>query len=1322
MRRCNKLLKSGTSLMLVLAMLLGMCGTAFAAPLEENEEAEGGVAYVSLGDSVANGYGLDVDEQSYPELFAQQLGAAHENHAYDAMRVEDLRYALQYPNGTADPYTEAFFAELGADVIANLQDAVANADVISLGIGNANFGDFAVNRVLSALGMEIPGVETDWIDLELALADCDETVRAFVLELYDGLKEMLEEQMTDGDKIAEVLDVLTYTVVSYMTNYVGVLGDIAEVNQKEDLKVMLVGLVNVLDDMKVETGSGVVNVGRLMNWAVKAVNAYLVTVPAVMQMSGQYEDVTFIYAADTDVELMYTKLDDLNEVSRGKMIDHVCATVFPMLGAGFDITVEVSASDFTGNLGDLSSLPGMENIGETIGMTVTVIPETVTYDEVVQYEAYAAGLSSTLNMGANKMYSCALYLAFEQAIIQAKDLKVVSLDTFTALTGGLNSVFGKMIATLKADVKGQVNDELIEAAVETYKAWALTEGAAFAKEMMDQMISDTIKDYEAEYNGEMYTIPGLYVMLLNTVAAQAGLLVPGLELGTYDESDVLWDELFASLIADYENDAAQEAAARAVFEAHIKQDLIDAAIVLATAEAEKMARELAEAEIDKMVRAEAEKMAREAVEAEIAARVRESMPGMPEAMIEAAIAAAIAAAAEEIDAAVKAALEAQESMIQAAVKAAIEQAEPMIQAEIAKQLEENRDLIIAEAENQVNSRMDLLWRMVWTELKQMYVEVKKVYEENKATLEKIEENAWLLPLSLLLQDLDETDPMKPYQQIVSDIVLTPIADKTATVVTESLVKGLTTDETLYTLMYLFGRTLAANGLGYHPSAAGHVEICNAMVAKYESGQTVHDDLRDLIALLNKYGPKVLTNTKVYDKLNDALDKLRDKLEGRVDDKVLSIIDKAKSAVNKVNDVINGNKELDSKKVISALKNALANLDQYIAELFELVGRDVPPEVQAAMDEFKAAYERATSGEFDRYGNSYYVAIGDKLIAGEGSYADLLAAELEMENLYTKLSSGSIEESILALNDAQNSEHIARADLITVGFSNNSMFDFMAAQLREELSPSGTPEKLDWVALVGEEGAKYIQDALGYISESLIKEGMSGTVNVVGVNLDILELLMLAIESYAYAAVSYTVSYPVLIEKIRQINPYGTIIAVGMSNTAANIDLDMSGLGLNVEDTFDMGNYVEYLVEIANIEALAYAMMGENIIFVEAPDVDIIAEDTDYTQIGTFILEALTGDFSDLYASDEGHEYIKTQILDALEITEHGLLGDVNFDGVVNGSDANLFYRYVSGEYVFSEKQLVVGDVNYDGEVNGTDTNMVYRYVSGALPYLGAPEE
>ena len=65
-----------------------------------------------------------------------------------------------------------------------------------------------------------------------------------------------------------------------------------------------------------------------------------------------------------------------------------------------------------------------------------------------------------------------------------------------------------------------------------------------------------------------------------------------------------------------------------------------------------------------------------------------------------------------------------------------------------------------------------------------------------------------------------------------------------------------------------------------------------------------------------------------------------------------------------------------------------------------------------------------------------------------------------------------------------------------------------------------------------------------------------------------------------------------------------------------------------------------------------------------------------------------------------------------------VLGDVNGDGKINGTDTNLIFRHVSGTTELTGDQRKAADVNGDGKVNGTDTNLVFRFVSGVIDTLG----
>ena len=57
-----------------------------------------------------------------------------------------------------------------------------------------------------------------------------------------------------------------------------------------------------------------------------------------------------------------------------------------------------------------------------------------------------------------------------------------------------------------------------------------------------------------------------------------------------------------------------------------------------------------------------------------------------------------------------------------------------------------------------------------------------------------------------------------------------------------------------------------------------------------------------------------------------------------------------------------------------------------------------------------------------------------------------------------------------------------------------------------------------------------------------------------------------------------------------------------------------------------------------------------------------------------------------------------------------VIGDVNEDGIINGGDTNLIYRYASGNLILEKQQLLNADVNADGEVNTIDQLLIYRLV------------
>ena len=96
------MLRSGLAMLLVLCMVVGFVPSAVFA--NDGEPADKKL-YVSLGDSMSNGYGLDeydgntgvedYGDKSYTNKFAEYLGADHVQLAMSAMRVEDLHWLLE---------------------------------------------------------------------------------------------------------------------------------------------------------------------------------------------------------------------------------------------------------------------------------------------------------------------------------------------------------------------------------------------------------------------------------------------------------------------------------------------------------------------------------------------------------------------------------------------------------------------------------------------------------------------------------------------------------------------------------------------------------------------------------------------------------------------------------------------------------------------------------------------------------------------------------------------------------------------------------------------------------------------------------------------------------------------------------------------------------------------------------------------------------------------------------------------------------------------------------------------------------------------------
>ena len=418
------------------------------------------------------------------------------------------------------------------------------------------------------------------------------------------------------------------------------------------------------------------------------------------------------------------------------------------------------------------------------------------------------------------------------------------------------------------------------------------------------------------------------------------------------------------------------------------------------------------------------------------------------------------------------------------------------------------------------------------------------------------------------------------------------------------------------------------------------------------------------------------------------------------------------------------------KEIGGLSEELAEEVTDVAETIvkeaEELGKVIADEVIKAVEALKAAveeaYANATSGEYVFTKDSYYVSIGDGITtAGKkaDNYGKLLADEIGYDS-YGKLENAGLRAEDVRyildetyVPDAYGKENvknveelralytseIEKADLITVGVGNVTPFVF--AQIQRVVTGKA-PYEMDWAKLVGEDHVQYIEMALNEVDKYLAGAELGKVMSI-----DLTEVMSVAAESYAYAYAGFALNYAEMLNDIHEINPEAEVIVVGSYNPLSELAIEIEG-----EETV-VGEYIDYLVELMDFQFLAYSMLTPNTTFVEVNETEV---EKTYTGMTALAMDIFLGNVK-LNPSANGHEYIKTQILEVLDITVDGLIGDVNLDGKVNAIDATQILRYCNNKAsVFTNAkgyklELINhnADVDYETGINAVDATQILRY-------------
>ena len=468
-----------------------------------------------------------------------------------------------------------------------------------------------------------------------------------------------------------------------------------------------------------------------------------------------------------------------------------------------------------------------------------------------------------------------------------------------------------------------------------------------------------------------------------------------------------------------------------------------------------------------------------------------------------------------------------------------------------------------------------------------------------------------------------------------------------------------------------------------------VEIIEKLI---KIGVAAKEEILKAIDLLYTYAEifadKVATTKAEIIKLVDAL---YEYLNLFVDDVI-----KTKNEFIKVLEDLMKDGKLTVDEFMQAMKDLVAGAAEATKnELLKAV-EGILEDGKVTMDEIIEAMEtliyNATHADYEINEDSYYVAFGDSTAVSE-SYVDLLAKELGIK--YNNLAQTGLKVEDMFDIIGVNVAEIEKADLITIGFGNNT---FITEAINNALNYESAPE-YDWVKYVGEDGAEYVAQALAELKATLDEEGLG---ELAGISVS--DLAVTAVESYAYSCVAYAVNLPMIADMISQINPEALVILVGTYNPLDGVVIDLG------ETKLDISEYLDYLAQAAGLESLIYSIVTDNAIYVDAPDVETKLTDNALDLLD-IMKEFAIEQGANLDPSAAGHEYIKDQILGALNITEEAekLIGDANNDGAVNSIDAMYILQYDVELIDASEINLVLADVNGDGKVNSIDAMYVLRY-------------
>jgi len=350
------------------------------------------------------------------------------------------------------------------------------------------------------------------------------------------------------------------------------------------------------------------------------------------------------------------------------------------------------------------------------------------------------------------------------------------------------------------------------------------------------------------------------------------------------------------------------------------------------------------------------------------------------------------------------------------------------------------------------------------------------------------------------------------------------------------------------------------------------------------------------------------------------------------------------ALIEIEDIINNEVIPAINKALEALADLLYDPACTLMEIFleeeVITAEDLEKAIgkvsEMTEDEIKARIDEiiydATHAEYKTDCGSHYLAFGNTHSI-RTSYVDLLAKKLDVPFYTDRINKDMTIAGLVDSIDTYKVD-IAAADLITLQFGEINCF----VDVLNSFADFNTDyNKVDWQKYLGAD-SKTTEDKLKEALDKAYAELAD-----LGVKAEQAKSVVSAIEVYCYQYLAHAISLNKAVAKIQEVNPDALIVVVGAYNPLSGATYDLDG------KTVELGKFCDYLFDAFGWYDLAYAIVTEDVTYVDAPDVPVNMADKELTY------SEIAAKFSvdNLQPSAEGHEYIADQIYEALKVTTDG---------------------------------------------------------------------